>query len=66
MKSQHVLLHGLSTSKHLLSDLCNSEACGNNSSWAAAGPELPKAGVINTTFVPKSVSFDPVYPHHSQ
>lgn len=47
MKSQHVFLHGLSSPKHLFIDLCNSEACGNHS-WAAAGPELPKAGVIST------------------
>lgn len=60
MKSQHVFLHGLSSPKHLLSDLCNSEACGNHSFWAAAGPELPKSGVINIISVPKSLSFNPV------
>lgn len=57
MKSQHVLLHGLSSTEHLLSVLCNNEACSNHSQ-AAAELELPTAGVINTMLVPKLLSFN--------
>jgi len=58
MKSQCVFLHGLSSTEHLLSDLCNNEACSNHSSEAAAELELPKNGVINTRLVPKLLSFN--------
>lgn len=57
-KSQHVFLHGLSSTKYLLSGLCNNEACSNHSSQAAAELELPKPGVINTMLGPKVLSFN--------
>lgn len=56
----NIFPHRYCSIKHLLSDLCNNEACSNSSCQAAATLELPKAVVINTMLVPKLLSLNSV------